>query len=51
MYKKLIQQIIETSDSEYEVNVLCYNVDKAFNDEKITAKEHEQLYVLINKIF
>lgn len=50
MYKKLVQMIID-ANSEEDVNVTCSMIDRAFNDGKISWKDHEQLYALIEKIF
>lgn len=50
MYKKLVQMIIDTN-SEDDLNVTCAMIHRAFNDGKISFKDHEQLFALINKIF
>lgn len=50
MYKKLVQMIIDTN-SEDDLNVTCSMIHRAFNDGKISFKDHEQLFALINKIF
>lgn len=63
MFKKFIQRIIEAENREDAVKnvfygtkfdengkVIQYGIDKAYQEEKITWKEHEMLAELIEKL-
>lgn len=49
MFKKIIKKLIACGDS-YEVNRVCCEIDRAFDDEKISFKDHETLLDLAVKI-
>lgn len=49
MYKKLVQMLIDANTGQ-EINRAGSEIDKAFEKEKITWKDHEQLYSLLSKI-
>ncbi len=53
MFKKFIQQIIESNNKEDAIQNVFYGengIDKAYQMEKITWKEHEMLLALIEKM-
>lgn len=49
-YHELIDMIIN-ADTESEVSEICYEIDFAYQHDKIKPRENDQLYALINKIF
>ncbi len=49
MYKKLVQMIIEAETPD-DINEVCGKIGKAFESEKISWKDHEQLFDLVAKI-
>ena len=49
MYKKIVQMLIWAETSE-EISEVCRTIDKAFENEKISWKDNEQLYDLVAKI-
>lgn len=53
MFKKLLQRIIEAKDRDDAMKNVFYGadgIDMAYQHEKITWKEHEMLFALINKM-
>lgn len=46
MYKKLIQMLAEAKTRD-DINKVCGAVDRAYQSDKITFKDNEQLYALI----
>ena len=63
MFKKFIQRIIDSKDRQdaienvfygtvwdNEGNIIQYGIDVAYQHEKITWKEHEMLFELIEKM-
>ena len=53
MFKKFIQRIIESENQEDAINKVFYGkdgIDIAFQQEKITWKEHQMLLQLIGKM-
>lgn len=49
MYKKIIQMLIE-AETEEDISKVCSTIDHAFQGEKISYKNNEQLYDLVAKI-
>lgn len=47
MYKKLIQMLIEAKTRD-DINKVCGAVDRAYQSDKITFKDNEQMYALIS---
>ena len=53
MFKKFIERIIEANNKEEALQTVFYGkdgIDIAFQNEKITWKEHEMLLALIDKL-
>ena len=53
MFKKFVQRIIEATDREDAIQNVFYGrdgIDIAFQDGKISWKEHEMLLALIEKL-
>lgn len=57
MFKKYVQMIIESENREDAIQNVFYNgrngmdgIDRAFQKEKITWKEHQMLLALIEKM-
>lgn len=53
MFKKFLQRIIEAENQEDAINNVFYGsdgIDIAFQQEKITWKEHQMLLALIEKM-
>lgn len=53
MFKKFLQRIIEAKDHEDAIQNVFYGkdgIDIAYQNGKITWKEHEMLSALINKM-
>ncbi len=48
-YKEIVQMIIECNNKEDYNRVYCA-IDRAFEEEKITNKDHEQLLDLFAKV-
>ena len=49
MYKKIIQMLIEARTHE-DINKITAEIDRAFQHDKLTWKDNEQLYDLVAKI-
>lgn len=49
MFKKIVALII-AAESVADLDAICFEIDKAFNANKITWKEDELLYDLICKV-
>ena len=49
MYKKIIAEIIK-AENIFELDGVCAVIDRAFEKEAITYKEHEQLLDLVCKV-
>lgn len=47
MYKKLVQEIIDITDKDSFCRV-CGDINRAFENGKISYKDHEQLFDLIS---
>lgn len=43
-------ELIASIETEKELNRICTEVDRAYQQEKISYKDNELLYKLINKI-
>lgn len=53
MFKKFVQRIIESKDREDAIQNVFYGmdgIDRAYQQDKITWKEHEMLLALIEKM-
>lgn len=50
MYKKIVRAIIEAKSYE-DMNTVFGMIDKAFEWEKISWKDHEELYELASKFY
>lgn len=53
MFKKFIQRIIEAEDQQDAYNSVFYGadgIDMAYQQEKISWKEHQMLLALISKM-
>lgn len=53
MFKKFIQRIIEAENREDAIQKVFYGadgIDMAYQKEKISYKEHQMLFDLINKM-
>ena len=48
MFKKLLARAIEI-ETKTQLDELCGDIDRAYQSGKITAKDNELLYRLINK--
>lgn len=48
MFKKLIQMILE-AETQQQINEACGAIDRAYQTEKITSKDNEQLYKMISQ--
>lgn len=49
MFKKIVAAIAAI-DTQEDFDITCGMIDNAFQQEKITWKDHELLYSLISKI-
>lgn len=49
MFKKLVAIITEI-ETQQDLNHACGEIDRAYQSDKITAKDNELLYKLIGKI-
>ena len=49
MFKKLVAKIVEIETME-QFNAVCGEVDKEFQSEKLSWKEHELLFALLGKV-
>lgn len=53
MFKKFLKMIIEAKDREDAIQNVFYGaegIDQAYQHEKITWKEHQMLFALIEKM-
>lgn len=53
MFKKFLQRIIDSKNREDAIQNVFYGkdgIDQAFQQEKITWKEHEMLFAIIEKM-
>ena len=53
MFKKFLQRIIDAQDREDAIQNVFYGndgIDRAYQQEKITWKEHEMLLAIIEKM-
>lgn len=49
LFKALLARVIEAKTDD-EINMICADIDRAFQNEKIKYDENELLYRLINKM-
>lgn len=49
MFKKLVAKIVEIETME-QFNAVCGEIDKAFDQDKISYKDHELLFDLLGKV-
>ena len=50
-YKQIIDMIIKSDGIDSEIAEICAEIDRAYQNGKISWKDNEQLYALINKLF
>lgn len=48
-FKQLVQDLSEVTNKA-ELNALCFMIDMSYQHEKITYKDSETLYKIINKV-
>lgn len=49
MFKKIVELIVNIETQE-DFDIVCGMIDTEFNKEKLTWKEHELLYSLMNMV-
>ncbi|MBO7714624.1 MAG: hypothetical protein J6S85_13695 [Methanobrevibacter sp.] len=50
-YKQIIDMIIKAGGIDSEIAEICAEIDRTYQNGKISWKDNEQLYALINKLF
>lgn len=50
MYKKLVRMMLDAK-SKTELTFVCGEIDTAFGVGKITFKDHEELFELLNRLW
>lgn len=50
LFKELLKRAMTVTTND-QLNILCSDIDRAFQSEKIKADENEILYRLINQLY